>query len=34
LAVDSKGNIYVGESINNNRVQRFKFVAMVPTPSE
>lgn len=28
LAVDSKGNIYVGETINNNRVQKFKYVGM------
>jgi sugar lactone lactonase YvrE len=28
LAVDSKGNVYVGETINNNRVQKFKFVGM------
>ncbi len=28
LAVDSKGNVYIGETINNNRVQRFKFVGM------
>jgi hypothetical protein len=28
LAVDSKGNVYVGESIDNNRVQRFKFVGL------
>jgi hypothetical protein len=30
LAVDSKGNIYVGESFDNNRVQRFKFAGMRP----
>ena len=30
LAVDSKGNVYVGETINNNRVQKFKFVGMRP----
>jgi hypothetical protein len=28
LAVDSKGNVYVGETIDNNRVQRFKFTGM------
>jgi DNA-binding beta-propeller fold protein YncE len=28
LAVDSKGNIYVGETTDNDRVQRFKFVGM------
>ena len=28
LAVDAKGNVYVGETIENNRVQRFKFVGM------
>ncbi|HEV8316550.1 MAG TPA: hypothetical protein VGQ10_04040 [Vicinamibacterales bacterium] len=33
LAVDSKGNIYVGETINNNRVQRFRFTGMRPSSS-
>jgi hypothetical protein len=28
LAVDSKGNVYVGETIDNDRVQRFKFTGM------
>jgi DNA-binding beta-propeller fold protein YncE len=28
LAVDSKGNVYVGETIDNNRVQRFTFTGM------
>jgi len=28
LAVDSKGNVYVGETIDNNRVQRWKFTGM------
>ncbi len=27
MAVDSKGNIYVGESVNGRRVQKFKMVA-------
>ena len=30
LAVDSKGNVYVGESFDNNRVQKFRFVGMRP----
>ncbi|MDO8632121.1 MAG: hypothetical protein Q7R41_16680 [Phycisphaerales bacterium] len=30
LAVDSKGDVYVGESFDNNRVQKFKFVGMRP----
>ena len=30
LAVDSKGNVYVGETIDNNRVQRFKFMGFKP----
>ena len=30
LAVDSKGNVYVGETVDNNRVQKFKFVGMRP----
>lgn len=34
LAVDSKGNVYVGESFDNNRVQKFRFVGMRPVPSE
>jgi sugar lactone lactonase YvrE len=28
LAVDSKGNVYVGETVDNNRVQRFNFVGL------
>ncbi len=28
IAVDSKGNIYAGETINGNRVQRFKFTGI------
>ena len=28
LAVDADGNLYVGETINNNRVQKFRFVGM------
>jgi DNA-binding beta-propeller fold protein YncE len=30
LAVDSKGNVYVGETVDNNRVQKFKFVGTRP----
>ena len=30
LAVDAEGNVYVGETINNNRVQKFRFVGMRP----
>jgi DNA-binding beta-propeller fold protein YncE len=33
LVVDSKGNVYVGETIDNNRVQKFKFVGMRPMPA-
>jgi hypothetical protein len=32
LATDSKGNVYVGETVDNNRVQRFKFVGMKIVP--
>jgi hypothetical protein len=32
LATDSKGNVYVGETVDNNRVQRFKFVGMKTVP--
>ena len=35
LAVDSKGNIYVGETMNNNRLQKFRYVGMKPAaPTE
>jgi len=27
MTVDSKGNIYVGESVDGRRVQKFKMVA-------
>jgi len=27
MAVDSKGNIYVGESVDGRRVQRFKIMS-------
>ena len=30
LAVDAQGNVYVGETRNNNRVQKFHFVGMRP----
>ena len=30
IATDSKGNLYVGETIDNNRVQRFLFTGMKP----
>ena len=30
LAVDSKGNIYAGETLSGNRIQRFRFVGMKP----
>jgi len=33
LAVDSHGNVYVGETINNNRVQKFRFVGMRGAPA-
>jgi DNA-binding beta-propeller fold protein YncE len=33
LAVDSKGNVYVGETIDNNRVQRWTFIGMRPLTS-
>lgn len=33
LAVDSSGNVYVGETIDNNRVQRFKFMGLRPSTS-
>jgi DNA-binding beta-propeller fold protein YncE len=28
MATDSKGNVYVGETVNRNRIQRWKFVGM------
>ena len=31
LVVDSDGNLYVGETRNNNRVQKFRFVGMQPS---
>jgi DNA-binding beta-propeller fold protein YncE len=34
LTVDSNGNVYVGETRDNNRVQRFKFVGMRPAAAE
>jgi len=34
LAVDSQGNVYVGETINNNRIQRFNFTGMGPAQIE
>ena len=34
LAVDSQGNVYVGETIDNNRVQRFKFMGYEPMTSQ
>jgi hypothetical protein len=33
LGVDSKGNVYVGETINTNRVQKFRYVGMRPAPA-
>jgi DNA-binding beta-propeller fold protein YncE len=30
IASDSQGNVYVGETINRSRIQRFKFVGMKP----
>lgn len=30
LGVDSKGNVYVGETVDGNRVQKFKFMGMRP----
>jgi sugar lactone lactonase YvrE len=30
LAVDSKGDVYVGETIPGNRIQRFRFTGMGP----
>jgi hypothetical protein len=30
LAVDSNGNIYAGETLSGNRVQRFLFAGMRP----
>lgn len=32
VAVDSKGNVYVGESIDNDRVQRFNFTGVRRAP--
>jgi DNA-binding beta-propeller fold protein YncE len=33
MVTDAKGNIYVGETVDNNRVQRFNFKGMKPTPA-
>jgi DNA-binding beta-propeller fold protein YncE len=33
LAVDSRGNLYVGETINNNRVQKFSYTGLKPAPA-
>jgi hypothetical protein len=30
MGVDSKGNLYVGETIPGNRIQRFRFAGLVP----
>lgn len=34
LATDSKGNLYVGETVDNNRVQRFVFTGMKPAAAK
>ena len=34
MVTDSKGNIYVGETINNNRMQRFLFTGMKPAAAK
>ena len=34
MVVDSKGNLYVGETIDNNRVQRFNFTGLRPAAAK
>jgi len=34
IATDSKGNIYVGETVDNNRVQRFLFTGVKSAPAK
>lgn len=34
MVTDSKGNLYVGETIDNNRVQRFLFTGMKPASAK
>lgn len=34
MVTDSKGNLYVGETIDNNRVQRFNFTGMKPVSAK
>ncbi|MEQ1897810.1 MAG: hypothetical protein ABL971_10550 [Vicinamibacterales bacterium] len=34
MGVDSKGNLYIGETIPGNRIQRFTFTGMVPVPAQ
>jgi hypothetical protein len=33
LGVDSKGNMYVGESVDGRRIQRFVYTGMAPAGS-
>ena len=30
MTTDSKGNLYVGETVDNNRIQRFLFTGLKP----
>ena len=34
MGVDSRGNLYVGETIPGNRIQRFNFTGMVPVSAQ
>jgi len=34
IATDSRGNLYVGETVNNNRVQRFLFKGLQAAPAQ
>ena len=34
MATDSKGNLYVGETIDNNRIQRFNFTGLKPVAAK
>lgn len=33
LSTDAKGNVYVGKTIDNNRVQRFLYKGLKPAPA-
>jgi len=34
MGVDSRGNLYIGETIPGNRIQRFTFSGLVPVKNQ